>query len=61
MEKMNKEAGEEESFSGKSESEGEEERVAVVCKRACRDFPCGVSERVLEKGLEEKVVDSSGE
>ena len=43
------------------ESEGEQERVAVVHKRACSEFHSRVSEKVLEKGLAEKMVDLSGD
>ena len=39
-----------EAQSGKTELDGEKERVAVVDKRTCCDFRSSLSERALEKG-----------
>ena len=43
MEKMNKEAKEEDSKSGEREFEGEKGKVAVVCKRACYESYSGLN------------------
>ena len=51
MEKLNKEAEEEERKSGKRELEGGKDRMAVVCKRTCCDIHSSMSERFLEKGF----------
>ena len=52
MEYINKKTHEEESKSGKSEFEGEKERVTVICEGACCDSHSGMN-------WEEEVVDLS--
>ena len=53
MEKVNKEAKEEKCNGGKREFEGEKERVAAVCKRACCEPHSGLKDLCDKKCNEE--------
>ena len=57
VEKISKEAFEEEEGRGSLRERGRQGKgVAVVCKRACFEFPSSVNKRVFGMGLEEEVM-----
>ena len=56
---MQKEAEAEDSKRGTRELDRDNERVAVVCKRTCGVFLSRVSEWILQKCLEDKLVNVS--
>ena len=56
---MHKEAEAEDSKRGTREPDRDNERVAVVCKRTCGVFLSRVSEWILQKCLEDNLVNVS--